>query len=105
MLLNTNQACTLEYDLGDSWEHEVKLSSIKEYASDECRQIKFIGGKCACPPEDCGGVWGYENLISLWNKSKDDSLDDYEKEELEWAGVDEEFDPEYIDTENCKEIV
>ena len=54
-----------EYDFGDSWEHDVRLSSFEEYAEGEPRQIVFVGGKRVCPPEDCGGVRGYEKLLEL----------------------------------------
>ena len=47
-----------EYDFGDSWEHDVRLSSVEEYAEGEARKIEFVSGKRACPPEDCGGIWG-----------------------------------------------
>ena len=53
-----------EYDFGDSWEHDVRLSSVEEYAEGEARKIVFVGGKRACPPEDCGGIWAMRNF---WN--------------------------------------
>jgi len=53
-----------EYDFGDMWIHVVKLEKI--LSLDE--SIKYplcVDGKRACPPEDCGGVWGYENLLEV----------------------------------------
>ena len=56
-----------------------------------------------CPPEDCGGVWGYADLLGLTRKKK---LTAEERENLEWYQMDEEseFDPEYCDIEFFKEI-
>lgn len=95
-----------EYDFGDSWEHDVRLSSVDEYADGEPREIVFIGGKRACPPEDCGGIWGYEELLKLHERRiarKRISADD--RERLEWYGMDRDFDPEWLSLEECREIV
>jgi len=45
-------------------------------------------GKRACPPEDCGGIWGYANLLDALA----DPAHEEHEELLEWAG--EDFDPE-----------
>lgn len=62
MLADKGKHVVFEYDFGDSWEHEVTLSSVDEYKDGEARVIRFVSGKRACPPEDCGGIWGYEEL-------------------------------------------
>lgn len=99
-------AITFEYDFGDSWEHIVRLSSIDEYKDGEPRRIDFVSGKCACPPEDCGSVWGYENLLGILEKSKAGKrLNPEEKEQLEWAGWDTDYDPDYLDLDACRRIV
>jgi len=49
-----------------------------------------IKGKRACPPEDCGGIWRYEELLAIL---QDPNHEEY-KETLEWVGND--FDPEYF---------
>lgn len=50
-----------------------------------------IKGERACPPEDVGGVWGYEEFLTAINDPKHDEHDSY----LEWC--DGEFDPEVFD--------
>lgn len=95
-----------EYDFGDGWEHDIRLSSIEEYAQGEARKIEFVNGKRACPPEDCGGIWGYGELLELHARfaaRKRISAD--ARERLEWYGMDRDFDPEYLDIEECQEIV
>lgn len=95
-----------EYDFGDSWEHEIRLSSIDEYTDKEPHEIVFVGGKRACPPEDCGGVWGYEELLAILEKRKAHKrLTSDEKGYLEWAGWDDDFDPDYLDKDLCMGIV
>lgn len=92
----------LRYDFGDSWDHEILLSSIDEYEEDEDRSIRFIGGKGACPPEDCGGISGYEELLDLYKKlMAGKRLTREEKESLKWADIDKNFDPEYFDEFTC----
>lgn len=54
-------------------------------------QRKCIGGERRCPPEDCGGKRGYENLLHLLRHPE---IDGY-LETLEWVG--DEYDPEFID--------
>jgi hypothetical protein len=52
-----------------------------------------LTGKRNCPPEDCGGVWGYAEMLKIL---KQPDHEEYEKY-IEW--LDEEFDPEYFDIE------
>ncbi len=81
---------TYEYDFGDSWQHSIELK--KTYPPKEGVAYPVcLEGKMACPPEDCGGVWGYyEKLASLA-----DPTDEYHEDAKEWFG--EDFDPEALD--------
>ena len=96
-----------EYDFGDSWEHDIRLSSIGEYAPGEDREIRFVGGKRACPPEDCGGVWGYEDLCEIHEKKASGKrLTRDERERLEWYSNTEggkDYDPELFEEDICIE--
>ena len=47
-------------------------------------------------PEDCGGVWGYANLLELASKKR---KSEDEKERLEWYEIDQHFDPNFFDQE------
>ena len=47
-----------EYDLGDRWEHEIRVEAILEL--DPLKPYPICtAGNGACPPEDCGGPWAY----------------------------------------------
>jgi hypothetical protein len=52
------------YDLGDDWVHKITLE--KMIAENKDRKAKCIDGKGACPPENCGGVWGYEEIKDVF---------------------------------------
>jgi len=53
-----------DYDFGDGWSHEVLLEGILLKEPGE-KYPKCIDGKRACPPEDCGGIDGYGNLLRI----------------------------------------
>ncbi len=52
---------------------------------------RCVAGERACPPEDCGGVWGYEDLLEILADPKHEE----HEERKEWAGGD--FDPDAFD--------
>jgi hypothetical protein len=81
-----------EYDFGDDWRHEVKVEAIGPVSADD-KYPRCIAGERACPPEDCGGVWGYENFLAVIA----DPSDTEHESMLEWAGGN--FDPEHCDIE------
>lgn len=58
-----------EYDFGDGWEHDVAL---EDTLPSEPRQKypRCTAGERACPPEDCGGVPGYEHLVEVLRQPK-----------------------------------
>ena len=94
-----------EYDFGDSWRHDVWVKGIRPYEKGEKPRIEFVKGQGACPPEDCGGVGGYEYLLELLQKLKEKKrLTSEEREELEWAVMDQDYDPNECDIEYCEEV-
>ncbi len=81
-----------EYDFGDSWEHEIVLEKVLDKA-EAVSYPRCSGGKRAGPPEDCGGVWGYERLQHVIK----DPQDPEHEQMKEW--LEGEFDPEYFNQE------
>lgn len=51
-----------QYDFGDYWQHELRLEKVLEPDSKKHYPL-CTGGKRACPPEDCGGPWAYQELL------------------------------------------
>jgi hypothetical protein len=76
-----------EYDFGDDWEHEIVVEKI---TSPEPRETypKCVAGEGACPPEDCGGIWSYYNMLQV---IKDKQHPDF-KGTREWLGYDFDAD-------------
>jgi hypothetical protein len=78
---------TYTYDLGDSWEHGIVLE--KRLPADlNLTYPLCTGGQRACPPEDCGGIGGFYDLLDAIS----DPNHDQHEEMRDWVGDD--FDPE-----------
>lgn len=95
-----NKSAKYTYDFGDDWEHAVKLEKILDADSD----VKYplcLEGKRACPPEDVGGVFGYERFLEIIS---DPSHEEHE-EMIGWAKSQierEKIDPEHFDSGELK---
>lgn len=85
-----------EYDFGDSWVHDLWVKGARDYAPDEEPAIRLLKAHGECPPEDCGGVWGYADLLEA-NQKKRKTAE--EKERLEWYDIPKDFNPEECDLE------
>ena len=80
-VLQKDTMFTYIYDFGDNWVHRVKVTELRERTRYDAYH-KCIAGEKACPPEDCGGVFGYYDLIKiLSNKSHPEY-----KLNRKWAG-------------------
>jgi Plasmid pRiA4b ORF-3-like protein len=84
------------YDLGDDWEHEITVEDLLD-ADPDTHYPVLVAAKGACPPEDCGGPWGYANLKEILADPNHDEHQDM----LEWLGLDNasEFNPAAVTTE------
>lgn len=83
-----------EYDFGDGWEHEIVLEKII-LPDPNVNYPRCVTGKRACPPEDCGGSWGYKELLEILSNAGHEE----HKERMEWlekCGY-EDFNPEEFD--------
>jgi hypothetical protein len=79
-----------EYDFGDSWDHELLMEKVLPCEAGK-RYPVCLTGKRACPPEDCGGIWGYASFL----EAIQDPQHPEHEEMLEWVGG--EFDPDAFD--------
>ena len=87
-----------EYDFGDGWEHGIEVQKIIEPEEGVAYPV-CLSGKLASPPEDCGGVWGYYDMLEAIADPKHPE----HEEKVEWLGDD--FDPKYFDIDEVNEIL
>jgi hypothetical protein len=90
------------YDFGDNWAHDVVLEKIVETDPDG-RLPVCVAGRGLCPPEDCGGPWGYADLREA---IADPSHEEHE-DMLEWLGLEDaaDFDPAEFDLSLVNEML
>ena len=78
------------YDFGDNWEHEVLFEGVVEPEPGKKYPV-CLEGERGCPPEDCGGIGGYEQLLAVLADRRHEEHQDM----LQWVGKD--FDPARFD--------
>lgn len=93
VLKNEKSKLIYNYDFGDSWEHKIVLEKICA-PEIEVEYPRCIGGKLACPPEDCGGICGFYNMLECLNNPDDEEYESIR----DWMGDD--YDPEAFDIES-----
>jgi hypothetical protein len=81
-----------QYDFGDDWQHTVQVEKIRPAAPDTL-VLSCLAGKRACPPEDCGGIPGYAQLLRILKNPRHPEYGELRQ----WAG--RRFDPEGFDPE------
>lgn len=86
------------YDFGDGWRHKITLEKRWE-AERGVKYPRCTGGKRACPPEDCGGPWGYEDLRAAIADPEHENHEDM------MAWVPPGFDPERFSVADVNEIL
>jgi hypothetical protein len=91
VLVRKGQMLLYEYDFGDGWLHGIQLEGILPLEPDRRYPVCLAGAR-ACPPEDCGGPPGYDELLQAVRNPKSKR----NAELLEWCG---EWDPESFDLE------
>jgi hypothetical protein len=79
-----------DYDFGDGWRHEVLFEGYPALDKEQKYPL-CLEGERACPPEDCGGPWGYADFLDAIKKSRHEQHEDM----LKWIG--EDFDPDEFD--------
>ncbi len=84
------------YDFGDSWEHSILVEKILPKEPNISYPI-CIKAKRACPPEDCGGPWGYMEFLEAIQNPNHPEHESF----LEWVGG--SFDSEFCDLETINQ--
>lgn len=98
LLKKENDRLIYEYDFGDNWAHDIVLEKISEKEEGQYYPV-CIDGENACPPEDCGGIWGYEDMLMILNNPGHEEYEDT----LEWLGDD--FDPQDFNKEEVNQLL
>jgi Plasmid pRiA4b ORF-3-like protein len=87
-----------EYDFGDSWLHLILVEKILPAEPGKPYPI-CVKGKGNCPPEDCGGIWGFYDFVEAMANPKHPEHENLK----EWYGDD--FDPEAFDIDDVNRIL
>jgi Plasmid pRiA4b ORF-3-like protein len=82
-----------EYDFGDGWRHEISFEGFPPN-DPKAKYPTCLEGERACPPEDCGGPWGYGDYLAAIA----DPRHEQHEEMMEWRGP---FDPEAFDAKKA----
>ena len=98
LLYNEKEKLLYLYDFGDGWEHVMTLEKIIT-GNRASSKPRCIAGKRACPPEDCGGIYGYYDLLEV---IKDPDHPEHESM-IEW--LDGDIDPNFFDIDEVNKIL
>ncbi len=91
-----NSKIRYTYDFGDDWEHDILVEKVFD-RNETTAYPRCTSGRRAAPPEDCGGIWGYAELVEILN----DPDHPEHQDRLEWLGLDNPagFAPDRFDAQ------
>ena len=93
-----------DYDFGDNWQHVLRVEKVLDSppSAPVC-----VGGKLACPPEDCGGVWGYSQLADWVRRDYDAALrpEVFESTAEGRAWLPDGWHPDVFDIDETNELI
>lgn len=98
VLKRVRQKVQYIYDMGDGWQHTLVVEERVESASGFPHPV-CLAGERACPPEDCGGIWGYYQMLEAVRDPEHDEHETY----LEWLSPD--FDRDHFDLREVNGIL
>ncbi len=87
-----------EYDFGDGWDHDIVVEAVQP-AKPGVAYPRCTAGRRACPPEDSGGIWGYNELLNTLANPRHEN----HQQILWWLGISSaaEFDPARFDLDEA----
>ena len=86
------------YDFGDSWEHSIVLEKRLPVDPNTLYPV-CTDAQLACPPEDCGGISGFYDLLEVLS----DPNHERREEIMEWIG--DEFDPQAFSVDKVNRML
>jgi hypothetical protein len=69
---DAGDAVSYEYDFGDSWTHTIRFERVVDEDEIIFQLPRCVGSENACPPEDCGGFYGFERIKNVLAKQSGD---------------------------------
>lgn len=81
------------YDFGDDWQHRVVLEDVLPVETG-AQYPRCLAGARACPPEECGGPPGYEDLLAALADPNHESHEELREQ------YGDDFDPERFRSED-----
>lgn len=90
-----------EYDFGDSWSHTIQLEKVEPWVDDAPAAV-CVTGRRACPPEDVGGIHGYEEACAAF---RGEQIGDSEWAEQILAWLPDDYDPEHFDADEVNDAL
>jgi hypothetical protein len=90
------------YDFGDDWVHDIMVEKVLD-RDPSAAYPRCTGGKRAAPPDDCGGIWGYAELLEVLA----DPAHPEHEEQLQWLGLADasQFTPDTFDMEAVNRLL
>lgn len=98
LISKKNQSIIYEYDFGDGWEHTVKIEEILPLLKNKKYPV-CIDGARRCPPEDCGGSHGYEDLLEIIKNPEHEEYDSM----IEW--LPDNYNPDEFDLNEINNLL
>lgn len=92
--LSTTARFEYLYDFGDDWRHVLNLEEVLQCDADNAAPL-CLGGECSTPPEDVGGVPGYEEFLKALSDP------DHEEHDHMKSWVGRPFDPNRFSAEDA----
>jgi hypothetical protein len=99
--LTDKQCFTYVYNFGDQWVHHILVSKImpsSDFSETDWRYPVCLSGERSCPPEDCGGLPGYERLVEAFNAPNT-------KKSRELLAYYPSFDPDFFNIDLINEVL
>jgi len=93
------QRALYTYDFGDGWEHTIEIVDVFEKEKGGNYPV-CLAGKRNAPPEDCGSIPGYEDVMKALKAKAQGKK--YDKELIEWLG---DYDPERFDIKEANACI
>ena len=90
LITDTKEKFSYEYDFGDGWRHNIAVEKFL-FRNNMISCPTCIDGQLNCPPEDCGGVLEFYDLLDIIANKQNPER----KDMLVWLGG--SYDPEYFD--------